>query len=45
VFRFAEEARIPVGEVRQAAAIVTHAVGAHLSPGQLAEALAQLHTR
>lgn len=40
--RFAEQARIPAGDVPRMAATVTYAVGAHLSPGQLAGALAQL---
>ena len=40
--RFAYEARIPVDEVRHAAATVAGALATHLSPGQLEEALAQL---
>ncbi len=42
VLRFAEEARLPLADVRRAAATVTYVVGGHLSPGQLSEALAQL---
>jgi uncharacterized protein (DUF2267 family) len=42
VLRFAEEARIPVGDVRRAAATVTRGLAAHLSPGQLSDAFAQL---
>ena len=42
VQRFAYEARIPVDEVRHAAATVAGVAARHLSPGQLDEALAQL---
>lgn len=40
--RFAYQARIPIDEVRPAAATVAGAISAHLSPGQLEEALKQL---
>lgn len=42
VRRFAYEARVPIDEVRPAAATVAAAISAHLSPGQLEEALKQL---
>jgi len=42
VLRFGQEAKVPLTEVRHAAATVTQVVGRHLSPGQLSEALVQL---
>jgi uncharacterized protein (DUF2267 family) len=40
-FRFAAEAGIPAAQVGATAAAVTAALGKHLSPGQLSEALAE----
>jgi uncharacterized protein (DUF2267 family) len=42
VARFAREARIPAREVPAAATAVARALAGHMSPGQLAETLAQL---
>ncbi len=42
VQRFAYEARIPLDEVRRAAAAVCTALAGHVSPGQLEDALVQL---
>jgi uncharacterized protein (DUF2267 family) len=42
ILRFAQDARIPGRDVPVAAATITNALADHLSPGQLAETLAQL---
>src|SRR5690606_6095667 len=42
VQRFAAEAMVPVSEVPAIAATVTHVITEHMSPGQVAEALAEL---
>jgi uncharacterized protein (DUF2267 family) len=42
VQRFAAEAMVPPSEVPALAATVTHVISEHMSPGQVAEALAEL---